>query len=133
MKKRILYAAWAVIYILCVALGLIREPVGFGKALLVCVAVLFFLPGALLLYDGIRGGDRKAVLLVRGLAIASLSLTIIALAANIVSIGASTAVGDALYEVLDLVSAPMLCGQYWLLSMFLWACLLTGSFLKKPE
>lgn len=133
MKKPILYALWAVMYILCVALGLIREPVGFGKAALVCAALLFFLPGAILLYDGIRDGDRKTVLLVRILAIVSLSLTLIALAANVCSIGASTAVGDALYEVLDLVSAPMLCGQYWMLSLFLWACLLTGSFMKKPK
>lgn len=133
MKEKILYALWGAMYILCVGLGRIQEPAGFGKALLVCTAVLFFLPGAILLYDGIRAGNRKAALRIRIIAAASLGLTVAALAANILSAGASEAVGSTLYEVLDLVSAPMLCGQYWLLSLFLWACLLTGSFTKKPN
>ena len=35
------------------------------------------------------------------------------------------------YEVLAIVSAPMLCSQYWVVSLFLWACLLFSTFFKK--
>ena len=32
------------------------------------------------------------------------------------------------YVLLAVVSAPMLCGQIWVISLFLWACLLMVSW-----
>lgn len=134
MKEKILYCIWACLFILCVGLGFIPEPVGFGKAVLVMISVLFFVPGGMILIDGIRANDRKAVLRIRWICIGSLSLTVGFLIANFCSVGASDAVGNTLYELLIIVSSPMICSQYWALSLFLWSCLLTGSFLlpKKP-
>ena len=67
---------------------------------------------------------------VRLTAIASLSLTLILLVANFLAVGAPEQTGLALNDILILVSAPMVCGQNWLVSLFLWACLLFASFIK---
>ena len=130
MKEKILYAIWACLYILCVGLGTVEEAAGFGKALLIAAAVIFFLPGAALLYHGYQTKNKKVLLRVRLVSIASLSLTLIFIIVNVLSVRASAAAGKALYDILQLVSAPMLCGQYWALSLFLWACLLMASFTK---
>lgn len=131
MKEKVLYAIWGGLYILCVGLGFISEPAGFGKFLLVLTALIFFLPGGAILYYGLKGQDRKMLLRLRIVCISSLLLTMVLLVANILSAAASVAIGNLLYELLALVSAPMLCGQYWVMSLFLWACLLMGTFLKK--
>ena len=134
MKEKILYCIWGCLFILCAGLGFIPNPTGVGKGILVLLSVLFFVPGGMILTDGIRAGDRKGVLRIRWICIASLALTLGILIANFCSVGASDAVGNTLYELLVIISAPMVCSQYWILSLFLWSCLLTGSFLlpKKP-
>jgi len=65
-------------------------------------------------------------------AIASLSLTLGLLVANMFTVLLSEQTGKLLHEILALVSAPMLCGQYWSISLFLWACLLFGTLIKFP-
>ena len=130
MKEKLLYALWACLYILCVGLGFVPNPTGFGKFLLISTAVIFFLPGWLLLYESWQTGNAKLRLRVRIVSILSLSLTLILIVANFLSVRASMEVGNLLYELLALVSAPMLCAQSWVLSMFLWACLLFASFKK---
>lgn len=128
MKQKLLYAAWGCLYILCVALGFVKNPAGFGKVLLVLTGIIFFLPGAWLLRDGLMSGHRKTVKTVRVIAICSLTLTLLLLVLNFMSLRWNSVVGDRLFELLSLVSAPMLCCQYWVLSLFLWACLLVASF-----
>lgn len=130
MKEKILYAVWASLYILCVGLGTVRDVDGFGKWVLILTALLFFVPGAMLVYEGIRQQNKKMLLRLRLVCISSLSLTLIFIVANLLSVGASAAAGKVLYDILMLVSAPMFCGQYWELSLFLWACLLFASFTK---
>ena len=131
MKNTVLYIFWGCLYALCVGLGTVGDPAGFGKVLLVLTSLIFFLPPGYLLYDGIKNRRKKQVVVIRIISVVSLSLTLILLVANFLSVGASAAVGRRLYELLNLVSAPMLCSQYWVLSLFLWACLLWGSFKKK--
>ena len=130
MKEKLLYAVWACLYILCVGLSFVPNPAGFGKILLIATAVIFFLPGWMLLSESWKTGKAKIRVRVRVLCILSLSLTLALIIANFLSVTASQAVGDLLYELLALVSAPMLCAQNWVLSMFLWACLLFASFKK---
>lgn len=130
MKKRILYIVWAALYVLCVGLGTYEAPEGILKAAMVAIAVLFFVPPAFLLWDAKALQDRKTVLVVRWISIASLLLTLVSMMAFfIVGVKGSDAT-NILYEVLILVSSPMVCGQYWLLSLFLWGCLLSATFLK---
>ena len=65
MREKILYASWSCLYILCVGLGTIQEPAGFGKAVLVAISLLFFVPGVLLLADAVKTGDKKGLLRLR--------------------------------------------------------------------
>ncbi|MCD7756506.1 MAG: hypothetical protein LUJ09_09340 [Firmicutes bacterium] len=122
-----LYIAWAVMYILCTALGFIPNPEGVLYGVLVCAAVCFYLPAGVLLYEAIRAGSRRDIVRVRNLSLLSLGLTMAAIIANFLSFYASDAGGKLLYWLLIVVSTPMICGQSWLLGMFGWACLLMVS------
>lgn len=128
MREKILYILWGCLYILCVGLGTLPEPEGFGKAVLVGISLLFFAPGVLLLADAVKSGSKAGLLRLRVICLCSLSLTVVFLIASILSVNASAQVGTVLTELLMLVSAPMFCSQYWFLSLFLWSCLLIGSF-----
>ena len=97
---------------------------------IVLPAQVFFLPGAWLLGMGIKNKRRKTVLRVRIIAICSLALTVIVFCANVIAVSADASVGRTLYDILNLVSAPMFCIQYWIISIFLWACLFSASFKK---
>ncbi len=129
MNKKNLYYIWAGLFILTALLGFITEPNGLLKALMVMSAVGFFVPPALLL----KQGDVQDIKLVRNLSLASLITTTVLLVLNVMSVLAHEAVGTGLYALLVLLSAPMVCSQYWAVSMFLWACLLLVSLklLKK--
>lgn len=131
MKKIALYSIWMCMYILCIGLAYIQNPPAATKVALVVIALLFFVPGGILLWDALKAHDQKELLRIRVISIVSLSLTLIAFVANLMSIAAPKAVGDALYDVLILVSSPMVCSQYWIISLFLWACLLSASFPRK--
>ena len=135
MSKKGLFAIWGGFFILCAGLGFIPEPAGFLKGLLTALSVIFFLPGGLLLAEAKQKQDRGTAALIRNLSAGSLGLTVLVLVGNFLSIGAGSAVGDGLYAVLVIVSSPMVCSGYWLLSLFLWACLLVGSLeiLKKKK
>lgn len=133
MKEKVLYCAWAILYAICAALGFYGEAEGVGRVLLVLTALIFFLPGALLLVLGHREKNKRVLRRVRIVAIVSLVLTFGFLIANMaVAVGAETT-NQLLHVLLVLVSAPMICGQYWSLSLFLWACLLFASFIKPKE
>lgn len=131
MKNKILYGLWGCLYILCVGLGTVENPEGFGKVLLVLTSLIFFLPPALLMYDAIKIQNQKAKRTLRVISLCSLALTMILLVVNFLCAASGAEVGNRLYELLNLVSAPMLCSQYWVGSLFLWACLLWSSFYQK--
>ena len=132
-KELLLYAGWICLYILCVGLGTVGNMEGVGKVFFVLTSLIFFLPGAWLLGMGIKNKNRKTVLRVRIIAICSLALTVIVFCANVAAVTASMEVRAFLHELLILVSSPMFCAQYWVLSLFCWACLLSASFVKKVE
>ena len=112
MNQKKLLALWAAMFILCAGLGFIQLPVGGLKAFLIVAAVAFFIPPALL---------------IRNLSLISLVATTVVLLLNFLSVKWPEFIGDGLYALLVVISTPMICGQYWLLSLFLWACLLMVS------
>ena len=129
-KEIVLYAAWLCLYILCVGLGTVDTVEGVGKIFFILTALIFFIPGILLLVMGKKENSRKVTLRVRIISICSLTLTVILFCLNV----ATAATGKAnsfLHDLLNLVSAPMFCAQYWVLSLFGWASLLWASFMKK--
>lgn len=135
MNKTSWYTVWAGLFILCAGLGFLPEPAGFGKFLLTALSLGFFVPPICLLAAAGKQGDRITILTIRNLAFASLGLTIVLLIANFMSMGAPETVGNMLYTLLVIASAPMVCAQYWVLSLFCWACLMlwAGSLLKAKK
>ena len=126
MKKRFLFALWGLLWILCGLLGLISAPVEGLRISMRLAALACFLPPFLLL----RQGNRRTARLLRDLAAASLGLTVVMIGLNFASLGASETVGLLLHGALSVLSSPMLCGGNWLVSLFLWACLLIAAAKK---
>lgn len=122
MNKRILFTLWGGLFVICAALGFLPDTSGWMTAL----SILFFLPPALLLHKG----EKNSVLLVRNLSALSLGVTLVTLILNFVLAVSSETLGNILHYMLAVVSAPMLCSGYWVLSLFLWACLLMVSLKK---
>lgn len=133
MSKKTLYFIWGGLFIFCGLLGFIPQPEGIVKVLMVVASLVFFVPGGILLYLGKKEQNYGAIRVVRNVAIISLCVTLFLLVLNFLSGKASDAMGDFLYGLLTMLSAPMVCSQYWSLSLFLWACLLFTaiSFRKK--
>ena len=127
MKSQFLYALWGALFILCAGLGVIPEPAGVLRVLLTGLSILFFLPPAVLVWKGWREKDRMALSLVRNLSIASLSLSVLLIIANFLTVFRSELLGDILHGVLVVVSSPMICSGHWAMSLFFWACLLISS------
>lgn len=129
MTKKLYYVFWAGLFILCAGLGFIPEPSGFLKYFMTALSVLFFLPPAVLVYFAGNRGDSLTLKLIRNLSAASLALSLLLIIGNFMSLMASEAVGNVLYAVLVIVSSPMVCSGFWVLSLFLWACLLMASMM----
>lgn len=128
MKEKILYCVWAAMYIVCVGFGSAENRSPFLILLLGILALAFFVPGIMLIHQGVTTGNKKILRRVRIISIASLSLTLCMIIVNIICTLADEEVGHALHDLLNLVSAPMFCCLWRWTSLFLWACLLIGSF-----
>ena len=133
MKQKHLYMLWAAAFVMTGILGCLSEAEGLLKWLKTLLGVLFFLPPALLLHRAFNTADKKTVLRVRGIAVCSLCATLLLLVLNIAAAPRSETVGTFLHYLLVFVSAPMICCGYWVLSLFLWACLLTASLQKQKK
>lgn len=123
MNNKILFALWGGLFIVCAGVGFIPGAAAWKTAL----AVVFFLPPAVLIFRAGRAGDLNTLKLVRNLSALSLSLTAALLAANVLGAVGSQGLGVFLNALLTILSAPMMCSGYWALSLFLWACLLMAS------
>ncbi len=133
MNKKILYAAWAALYVITVILGSVEPSGALAKGIRIALAVCFFIPPAVLMYFALKNKDRKTVRLLRLLSAVSLGATFVLMVVNFLSVGMSQNAGDMLYALLIVASAPMMCSQYWAVSMFAWACILMTGILYCPK
>ncbi len=133
MKKTVVYGIWAVLYCICVGLGFVSEPEGFGKALLVMSGLIFFLPPFYLAWRAWNEKCRRTMLTLRLISGSALVLSLVLLVLNFLSVYVSARNGLVLYVLLVMFTAPMVCIQYWALSLFLWACILMISLKKLPD
>lgn len=124
MNQKYLFALWGGLFALCAALGFLPQPDDALKILMTALSLAFFLPPALLLHQNRRAKNRAAALLVRNLSAVSLLLTALLIIVNFLSALGSPFWGNVLYSILIIVSSPMVCSQYWALSLFLWACVM---------
>lgn len=130
MTKSIkLWISWGCFYVLCTACAFVPSPQGAWYGLFFLLSIGFFVPGGMLLCHGIKNRDRKTVKAVRIASILSLSLTLLIIVLNFATARDSALVGEVMYDILIIVSTPMVCSQVWLVSLFGWACLLMGSIL----
>ena len=129
MKNKTLWILWGCLWGLTALLGFIPSPAGIGKAMLILLALRFFVPPVLLLYRG----DRKTAGILRTLSLVWLGITVVLLVLNLLSIRSTRIVGDMLYCLLVVLTAPMVCGQYWLIVIFLWACLLFAAIFRGKQ
>lgn len=127
MNRKTLFALWGGLYALCAGLGFIPAPAGVLKALLAVLAVAFFVPPLMIVYGK---SNQYALQLVRNLAAWWLVLTTALLVINFMSAAAPVHLGDLLYAVLVIVSSPMICGQYWVLSLFGWAFVMFAAMAR---
>lgn len=141
LNKYILLAIWVGMFILCAVLGYLPPQEGANKWLLVIIAVLFFLPPALTVYQCQKEKDGKLLRLVRTVSLVVLIATVALLVVNLLSIAlllvmpekTALIVGDVLYYALILVSTPMICGQYWGIGLIGWAALLWSSIFAEKS
>ena len=129
MKKALLFIYWAALYILCAIFGLLPLPGKAGSVIMVLLSLVFFLPGALLVYQGVRNHDRKLLRSIRIISLCSLVVTLILLVISFFTVLSTPQVGLTVHILLTLFSVPMVCGGYWILSLFLWACLLMSTLI----
>ena len=101
-----------------------------ARAALALVSALFFLPPALILALARRNGERFHIWMIRWLSLASIGLTAALLCLNFMSARWSDAVGVGLQAALTIVSAPMVCSNFYVLPIFLWGTLLAAAFRK---
>ena len=128
MTKRNLYIAWGALYVICAGLGFIPAPQGGDFWFLLILSLIFFIPPTILTYQAVKSGDLKELKRIRAICLISLGLTVMMLGLNFLSVGFTAMGGKFVYWLLILVSSPMVCGQIWVISLFLWGCLLSASW-----
>ena len=133
ISYKTLYALWAFFFALTAVLGfLFPDAEGApAKLTLLVIAAVFFLPPWLILRKGRAEGKRFHGWLIGFLAVASLLLTVALLVLNLMSPLWKESVGIALNAALVIVSAPMVCSNFYALPIFLWGALLAAAFKKK--
>ena len=128
-EKGLWLAIWAGMYLLCAVLGFLPPQEGGNRVLLVILALLFFAPLGWVLWLSLHSGDLQTIKRLLLLSAVSLGSTMVLIVLNFLSVLGPDWLGDFLYFLLIALSAPMLCGQYWVLSLTLWAILLWSSLL----
>ena len=131
--KGILKALWAAMFFMCALLGFVPEQEGFNRWLLFFIALLFFVPPALLLWQCRQTKDRKTLRLILFLSVASLLLTTVLMVINYLSVLLPEAVGNVVNWILVVVSTPAFCSHMWFVSLFLWAVILWCSIIFLQE
>lgn len=127
MRKFFLSFLWAVLYLVCGAVSCISVPEGFLSTLPVVLSILFFVPPAVMLHQAFRENDKKTVRIIRNLSLIWLITAVIMIICNILSVTATELTGRILYYTMAVITAPMVSGGNWFISLFLWACLLITS------
>lgn len=133
MKKRILYIAWGFLYLLCAALGHSADPSPLRQGIMTGFSLIFFVPGFWLLIDSCLRRDKKELNRLFFISLISLSVTLVMLLANLLSVTGSETLGNVLYVMLIWLSSPMICSGYWFGSLFVWAILLFSAITLKKR
>ena len=138
MKKSTVFAIWGGLYALCVAMNFLaayRVPVGWAKAPFVLVSLLFFIPPFYLLFLSKKDKGKKTINALQIISIVSLALFVVLFCLNLASVNWSATTGRVLFYLLISLCAPVVCSQFYVLPLYLWACILmvTRKFKKRHD
>ena len=127
-RYRTLYILWAVLFVLTAVLGLLFPAAeGIGRGALMVLAAIFFVPPWMILLKARQEGNdhhRKLILLLSVLALAA---AMALMCAVILSANLSAGVRQMVHILTTVVTAPMVCSNYYVLPLFLWASLFVTS------
>ena len=130
LSYRTLYLLWAGLFVLTAVLGFlfpnVTEPTE-RLPLQLATGAFFVPPWAIMTKANVEQVD-KHIKIVRNLALSSVIATCVLLSMNILCIGMGDAVGNALNAALTIVSAPLVCSNFYVMPLFLWGTLLMGAF-----
>lgn len=132
MTRNTWYYVWLGLFLVTAVLGFLPEQAGIMRFLRLALTVLFFLPPAVILKKGTQRDARR----IFAVSATSLCLTVATIIVSVICARGSTGLGNFLHALLVIVSAPMVCGGIWALSLFLWACLMfacRGQFGKMSK
>ena len=127
LPYKLLYALWIVMFAVTAWLGFVPAGDETTANVYRILTGLFFLPPWMIMLKARNEGVMKHCQVVKYLCLASLGTTVVLMALNVLSINWSEAMGTALNAALTIVSAPMMCGQGYFLSLFMWGTLLMGA------
>lgn len=132
-KKSFVYIIWAVWYLMCLCLCLGTDPVGMAKVPFAVIGISTFAPPLYLLY--LSKKEKKHIKTVQIISIASLAAFVVLFVLNLMSVKWSVAAGRVLDLLFNILCAPVICCQLWVVGLFLWASLLrvTILMLKKLD
>ena len=131
MSYALCYFLWAAMFGVTAYMGFTPAPEkGLQEAVYMLMAGAVFLPPWAILVRANKEKNQKHKLIVRNLCVASIAGTTVLMALNVMSAGWSENIGNALHAALVIVSAPMICGQNYALSLFMWGILLMASVSK---
>ena len=130
---RCLYILWGGLFGLTAVLGLLFPGVenGVGLFFLRLVTLLFFLPPWMILAKARIEGLVFHVRLLRYLSLASLAFTLLLFCAGILTAVGNPELGDLIHVLMAIVCAPLVCSNFYVLPMFLWATVLAATLGKK--
>lgn len=132
-KLKKIWMIWAIAYAVCAVCGFFPAVNHLVYALFFMLALAFFVPAGFLIYEAVQRQDKKILRLIRNLSLISLSVTMVTIVLNFLTVHGEKVWGQVMYWLLILVSVPMVCGQIWAVSLFGWACVLMTCihFLRK--
>ena len=120
-KKTVVYAVWALWYLICLFLSLGAEPAGMAKIPFVVISLATYAPPFYLLY--LSKKDAKTIQFVQIISVASLIAFAVMFVLGVLSVNWSAEAGRILDILFKILCAPVVCGQFWVVGLFLWASL----------
>ena len=135
-KKSVIYTLWAAWYLICLFFCLGAEPVGLAKVSFVVIGLSAYAPPFYLLY--LSKKDTKTIKIVQIISIASLVAFAVLFVLGVLSVNWSAEIGRVLDLLFKIFCAPVVCGQFWVVGLFLWAslwraCVLMLRKLNRPD
>lgn len=130
-KKSVVYIIWAVWYLCCLFLSLGAEPAGMAKVPFVVMGISTFAPPFYLLY--LSKKEKKHIKVVQIISAASLIAFVVLFVLNLASVKWGATAGFVLDLLFKIFCAPIVCGQFWIVGLFLWASLWRSCVLMRKK